>query len=43
MDSMDILLERGVVPPVFMSANVDDGPEFNQRLLDQFKHRLAEF
>lgn len=43
MESMDILLSRGVKPPVFMSANVDGGPEFNQRLLSQFKDRLAEY
>ena len=43
MESLDILLERGVQPPLFMSANVDGGPEFNQRLLDQFKERLAEY
>ena len=43
MESIDILLERGVQPPLFMSANVDGGPEFNQRLLDQFKERLAEY
>ncbi|HJA30010.1 MAG TPA: SIS domain-containing protein [Candidatus Olsenella pullicola] len=43
MESYDILLERGVQPPLFMSANVDGGPEFNQRLLDQFKERLAEY
>ena len=43
MESLDILLERGVVPPLYMSANVDGGPEFNQRLLDQFKDRLAEY
>ncbi len=38
-----ILLERGVPPPVFMSANVDGGPEFNQKLLDKFADRLAEY
>ncbi len=43
MESIDILLERGIQPPLFMSANVDGGPEFNQRLLDQFKERLAEY
>lgn len=43
MESIDILLERGVQPPLYMSANVDGGPEFNQRLLDQFKDRLAEY
>ena len=39
----DLMLERGVQPPLFMSANVDGGPEFNQRLLDRFKERLAEY
>ena len=43
MESLDILLERGVQPPLYMSANVDGGPEFNQKLLDQFKDRLAEY
>ncbi len=43
MESLDILVERGVQPPLFMSANVDGGPEFNQRLLDRFKDRLAEY
>jgi len=26
-----------------MSANVDGGPEFNQKLLDKFADRLAEY
>ena len=43
MESLDILIERGVTPPVFMSANVDGGPEFNQRLIDKFADRLTEF
>lgn len=43
MESVDILLARGVTPPVFMSANVDGGPEHNQKLLDLFATRLAEY
>ena len=43
MESLDILVGRGIQPPVFKSANIDGGPEFNQRLLDTFKDRLAEF
>ncbi len=34
---------RGIQPPVFKSASIDGSPEFNQRLLDAFKDRLAEF
>lgn len=43
LDAIDILLERGVTPPLFMSANVDGGPEFNQKYLDMYKDRLRRF
>lgn len=41
MEAMQILLDQGIAPPLFMSANVDEGREYNQKLLDQFKDRLA--
>lgn len=34
------MLEAGYVPPVFMSANVDGGPEFNKKLTDKYADRL---
>ncbi len=34
------LVERGLEPPVFMSANVDGGTEYNQRLLEQHRDRI---
>ncbi len=34
------LVERGVEPPVFMSANLDGGDEHNARLLEQFRDRI---
>jgi len=34
------LLKRGVTPPVFMSANVDGGDEFNERLLRENRDRI---
>ena len=43
MDAIDILLERGVTPPLFMSANVDGGPQFNQKYLDMYKDRLRRY
>lgn len=43
MDAIDILLDRGVTPPLFMSANVDGGPEFNQKYLDLYKDRLSVY
>lgn len=43
MDAMDMLIEEGITPPIFMSANVDGGPEYNKKMLDKFKHRLAQY
>lgn len=34
------LAERGLEPPVFMSANTDQGDAFNARLLKKNKHRI---
>ncbi|MEG0961035.1 MAG: SIS domain-containing protein [Erysipelotrichaceae bacterium] len=39
-EAIDILLDRGVTPPLFMSANVDGGPEFNKKYQDMYKDRL---
>ena len=38
--TVDLLVKRGCEPPVFMSANVDGGDEYNQRLLDANKDRI---
>ncbi len=34
------LLQRGIEPPVFLSANLDAGDAHNKRLLDKYKGRL---
>lgn len=34
------LVQRGYEPPVFMSANLDGGDEYNARLLAQNRHRI---
>jgi uncharacterized phosphosugar-binding protein len=34
------LLQRGLVPPVFLAANVDGGKEYNAKLLSQYKDRI---
>ncbi|HOS42677.1 MAG TPA: SIS domain-containing protein [Armatimonadota bacterium] len=34
------LVRRGITPPVYMSANLDGGDEFNARLLAENKHRI---
>lgn len=38
--SMQIMIEKGFKPPIFKSANVDGGPEFNEKLLTEYAHRI---
>ena len=34
------MLEQGKVPPIFQSANVDGGAEYNAKLLEKYKSRI---
>src|SRR5574338_914128 len=34
------LLRRGIVPPVFLAGNVDGGMEYNARLINQYKDHI---
>lgn len=36
----ELLLENGIVPPVFKSQNVDGGPEYNDKLVNQYFDRM---
>ena len=36
IDAVEALIGRGVVTPVFMSANLDGGPEHNDRILEEY-------
>jgi uncharacterized phosphosugar-binding protein len=38
--TIEQLLERGIVPPVFLAANVDGGAEYNARLIEQYHDRI---
>ena len=38
--TIEELLQRGIVPPVFLAANVDGGKEYNARLLAQYRDRI---
>lgn len=40
VETVNQLVERGIEPPVFCSANVDGGEAFNARLLEKHKHRI---
>lgn len=39
-ETVRMLAEQGKTPPVFMSANLDGGDEFNARLLAENRHRI---
>ncbi len=38
--TIENLLSRGIVPPIFLAANVDGGKEYNARLLEQYHDRI---
>lgn len=38
--AIQMMIDNQYVPPIFMSANVDGGPEYNQKLLDLYQERL---
>lgn len=38
--TIEDLLSRGIVPPIFLAANVDGGAEYNARLLAQYRDRI---
>ena len=40
LESIEIMLSKGYTPPIYMSANVDGGPEFNKKLTDKYADRL---
>lgn len=40
VNTVELLLEKGVTPPVFMSANTDAGDAANQTVLQMYKGRI---
>lgn len=40
VEAVEIMLANGYTPPVYMSANVDGGPEFNRKLVQKYADRL---
>ena len=39
-ETVELLIQRGVTPPVFMSANIDGGDEFNSKQLETYRGRI---
>jgi len=40
IEAVEALIARGVVPPVFMSANLDGGDEHNRRIFEEYKDNI---
>lgn len=40
VETSSILKSRGIEPPIFHSANVDGGDEFNKKMLEEYKDRI---
>jgi len=38
--TIEKLLERNITPPIFLSANIDGGADYNARLLEQYSDRI---
>ena len=38
--AVNLILEAGAVPPVFVSANLDGGDEHNRRVLDTYRDHI---
>jgi uncharacterized phosphosugar-binding protein len=39
-ETIEILLSRGITPPVFMAQNVDGGEEFNYKMFQKYKDKI---
>lgn len=39
-EAVKIMVQKGYVPPVYKSANIDGGPEYNQKLEQQYAERI---
>lgn len=43
IDIVNEFLKKDIVPPVFMTANVEGGYEFNEQLISKYKERIKSF
>lgn len=42
MEAVAAMRERGVEPPIFRSANLPGGDEFNAKLIERYRHRVKD-
>ncbi len=39
-ETIELLLSRGVTPPVFMAQNLDGGEEFNNKMFEKYRNKI---
>lgn len=39
-ETIEVLLSRKIIPPVFMAQNVDGGEEFNNKMFEKYKDKI---
>ena len=42
IEAVAAMLEKGLEPPIFRSANLPGGDEFNARLIKRYMHRVKD-
>lgn len=40
IESVEIMQEDGIIPPIFMSANIDGGDEHNEKIFSEYKDNI---
>ena len=40
-ESVYLFLEKGIEPPVFMSANIDGGDAYNAKMLEKYRDKIT--
>jgi uncharacterized phosphosugar-binding protein len=40
IEAVEIMISKGYTPPVYLSANIDGGPEHNKKLVEKYAERL---
>lgn len=40
-ESVYLFLEKGIEPPVFMSANIDGGDAYNAKMLEKYSDKIT--
>lgn len=40
VEAIEIMISRGYMPPIYMSENIDGGPEFNRKLVEKYADRI---